>query len=320
MATANERQLIEWGSRLFYSMPTKGKRVRDVPSFSPGRVSANEIRNRVRQAVSPRAKQVVVKITGGGRGMAPVAAHLRYIARQGQPEVGGKGKSLELEDQDGEKISGTEQIKELQSDWRVAGSFIPESSARKEAFNIVLSMPSGTPAEHVLNSAREFAKEHFTGHKYVFVLHDDTDSPHVHLAVKAERWDGKRLNPRKTDLQQWRESFAQKLQDRGIDAITTRAASRNQTRAPQAIWRLKAGEAVQKPRPSEKSAESTAASRSEAVESWTKLREALATSGDPSDRALSIEVSSYMAKTFASKPAIAPDQAVPAPGLQRPRR
>ena len=133
MATANERQLVEWGSRLFYSMPKKGKRVKDVPSFTPGRVSANEIRNRVRQAVSPRAKQVLVKITGGGRGMAPVSAHLRYISRQGKPEVGGKGKSLELEDQDGEKISGTEQIKELQSDWRVAGSFIPESSVRKEA-------------------------------------------------------------------------------------------------------------------------------------------------------------------------------------------
>ena len=87
MATANDRQLVEWGSRLFYSMPKKGKRVNDAPSFTPGRVSANEIRNRVRQAVSPRAKQVLVKITGGGRGMAPVSAHLRYISRQGKPEV-----------------------------------------------------------------------------------------------------------------------------------------------------------------------------------------------------------------------------------------
>ena len=202
----------------------------------------------------------------------------------------------------------------------MAGSFIPESSVRKEAFNIVLSMPAGTPAEHVVDSAREFAKEHFSGHKYVFVLHDDTDSPHVHLAVKAERWDGKRLNPRKADLQQWRESFAQKLQDRGIDAIATRAASRNQTQAPQAIWRLKAGEAVKKPRPAERSSGSTAASRSAAVESWTQLREALAASADPSDRALSVEVGNYMAKTFVSKPTILPEHAAPAPGREQPRR
>ena len=298
MATANERMLVEWGSRLFYSMPKKGKRVHKAATFNPGRISANEIRNRVRQAVSPRAKQVMVKITGGGRGMAPIAAHMRYIARQGKPEVGGRGKSLELEDQDGEKISGTEEIKALQSDWRVAGSFIEESSQRREAFNIVLSMPSTTPPEHVLDSAREFARDQFSGHKYVFVLHDDTDSPHVHLAVKAERWDGKRLNPRKADLQAWRESFAQKLQDRGIDAIATRAASRNQTRAPQAIWRLKAGEKVREPRPEDRSGESNAQSRAQALESWRHLGQALETSAEPGDLALALEVKRYVGENF----------------------
>jgi hypothetical protein len=307
MATANEKSLVEWGSRLFYSMPKKGKHVQKTPSFGSGGISANEIRNRVRQAVSPRAKQVMVKITGGGRGMAPIAAHMRYIARQGQPEVGGRGKSLELEDQDGEKISGTEAIKELQGAWRVAGSFIEESSNRREAFNIVLSMPSGTPPEHVLSSAREFAKEHFKGHKYVFVMHADTDSPHVHLAVKAERWDGKRLNPRIADLQRWRESFAKSLQDRGIDAVATRAATRNQTRSPQAIWRVKAGDKVRAPRPAERAGKAGAQSRSDALESWQNLGKALATSPDATDRALATEVMSFIGQTFPqAKPGQAP--------------
>ena len=33
----------------------------------------------------------MVKITGGGRGMKAIAAHFRYIGRQGKEEVGGKG-------------------------------------------------------------------------------------------------------------------------------------------------------------------------------------------------------------------------------------
>ena len=102
-------------------------------------------------------------------------------------------------------------IEGLQYDWQRAGGFIPDESHRREVFNIVLSMPGGTPADQVRDAAKAFAKETFEGHKYVFALHDDTDSPHVHLAVRAERMDGYRLNPRKADLQRWRERFAARL-------------------------------------------------------------------------------------------------------------
>ena len=44
---------------------------------------------------------------------------------------------------------------------------------------------------------------------------------HVHLAVKAVDPDGARLNPRKTDLQHWRETFAEKLREQSIDANPT---------------------------------------------------------------------------------------------------
>ena len=37
------------------------------------------------------------------------------------------------------------------------------------------------------------------------VLHDHQANPHVHLSVRAESKNGRRLNPRKTDLQRWRE-------------------------------------------------------------------------------------------------------------------
>jgi hypothetical protein len=45
--------------------------------------------------------------------------------------------------------------------------------------------------------------------------------PHVHLTVKAAGHDGIRLNPRKPDLQRWREGFAEALREHGIEATTT---------------------------------------------------------------------------------------------------
>jgi hypothetical protein len=45
--------------------------------------------------------------------------------------------------------------------------------------------------------------------------------PHVHLTVKATGFDGMRLNPRKPDLQRWREGFAEALRQHGIEATTT---------------------------------------------------------------------------------------------------
>jgi len=51
--------------------------------------------------------------------------------------------------------------------------------------------------------------------------------PHVHLVVKAEHeYDGSRLNPRKADLQRWRERFAEYLTELGVAATATRREDR----------------------------------------------------------------------------------------------
>ena len=85
----------------------------------------------------------------------------------------------------------------------------------------MLSMPRGTDPL-MLFAAREFAKIEFADHRYVMVLHDHQANPHVHLSVKAESKHGQRLNPRKADLHRWRETFAERLRERGIDAEATR--------------------------------------------------------------------------------------------------
>jgi hypothetical protein len=82
---------------------------------------------------------------------------------------------------------------------------IPDESPRREAFNVILSMPAGTDPVMVQRAARDFASSEFADHKYVMVLHDHQANPHVHLSLRAESKHGKRLNPRKADLHRWRE-------------------------------------------------------------------------------------------------------------------
>jgi hypothetical protein len=111
-------------------------------------------------------------------------------------------------------------------------------SDRREAFNIMLSMPRGTDPLTVQWAAREFAQAELADHKYVMVLHDHQANPHVHISVRAESKHGKRLNPRKTDLHRWRETFAEKLRERGVEAEATRQATRGATRNHPDLWRL----------------------------------------------------------------------------------
>ena len=62
--------------------------------------------------------------------------------------------------------------------------------------------------------------------------HDDQDHPHVHVhvTVRAVDTDDRRLRVDRADLQQWREHFATKLRERGIEAEATPPKARGQHR------------------------------------------------------------------------------------------
>ncbi|MDQ2927884.1 MAG: conjugal transfer protein TraS, partial [Pseudomonadota bacterium] len=76
--------LVQWGERLFYP-GNRIVRTRPTPRLS-GSVGqrAAAIHRHIRATVVRRAPQVMVKVTGGGRGMAAIAAHLRYISKSGR--------------------------------------------------------------------------------------------------------------------------------------------------------------------------------------------------------------------------------------------
>ena len=233
MARDYEDEIVRWAEKLFYPVSLKGKVPRkDATSKKLGATAAKAIFShaRVRAQISRttrRSPEVMVKITnrlGAGKGMVSIRNHLTYISRNGK---------LDLETDTGERINDKETIVEYAHElkYQVRGLSIPEVSNRREAFNIILSMPSGTPPEKVREAAREFLEEEFGGkYRYCFVLHTDTGKPHVHACVLAvPLTKGKRLNPRKADLQRWREGFAEQLRQRGIHANATPRRTRGAT-------------------------------------------------------------------------------------------
>jgi Relaxase/Mobilisation nuclease domain len=186
-----------------------------------------------------RAPEVMVKVTGGGTHRKGVGAHLSYISRKGQ---------LEIETDEGERIDKKAQ-QGLLRDWhlelspgqyRKAKEGKPPPRAVKLTHNIVLSMPRPTPPEKVLSAAKAFAREKFAlKHRYALVLHTHQEHPHVHLVVKAEGADGRRLHIDKAMLRGWREDFARLMRDQGIAANATPRAlrGRNKGSTKDAVYR-----------------------------------------------------------------------------------
>lgn len=202
----------DWGARTDYGrvQGRKGRNIAGGRYSKPAPTKRPAGREKLAATVR-KAPEVMVKISGGGKDMRSIKAHMDYISRNG---------AVELEDEQGRVHQGKEDVRAVRDDWRGGG--IPyEDGKKREAFNIVLSMPPGTDRASVKNAARAFASELFGNHQYVFAAHDDEKHPHVHLAVKAVDLDGVRLNPRKTDLQHWRETFAEKLREQGIEANAT---------------------------------------------------------------------------------------------------
>jgi len=275
--------LVQWGERLFYP----GNRIVTAwTSRLRGQSRAAAIRSRI-EATVRRAPQVMVKVTGGGRGMAAIRAHFRYITKNGR---------LDIEDDRGAVEQGKDAVKEIERQWQFGGAYVGEEGHRREAFNVMLSMPRGTNPLIVQKAAREFAKVEFADHRYVMVLHDRQAHPHVHLSVKAESKHGQRLNPRKADLHRWREIFAERLREWGIDAEATRQASRGEYRNRDELWRIKAREQgrLKKERPQKKGGEAPRLTRQEALDAWKHIFKALADSTSKDDQALAKRIADFV--------------------------
>lgn len=195
--------------------PIDVRRARLTPAVLRSAVGSSSAQAVDRMArIARRAPEVMVKITGRTRDGAHLRAHLDYISRHG---------ALPLAGPDAERIEGRAAVTGLAAEW--SEELAIEPGRRKDSpasVSIVLSMPKGTDPGRLQDAAAAFAGEVF-GERfpYVFVLHDEGRHPHVHLTVRSLGLGGERLNPRKADLQLWRERFAHALRAREIEAEAT---------------------------------------------------------------------------------------------------
>ena len=214
----------------------RGEPLLDIASYArrgPGRrdrLSPAEI-EQIERTVR-RVPEVLVKVLSrGGQDLKSIQRHLDYIGRKGE---------VELETDEGERLTGRGIGKELLENWdldldsyrrRSGLSAAEEQRPPKLVHKLMFSMPPGTPPKKVLAAVQSFAREEFAlKHRYAMVLHTDEPHPHVHMVVKAVSEQGVRLNIRKATLRDWRKEFARHLRDLGVAANATERAVRGESR------------------------------------------------------------------------------------------
>jgi type IV secretory pathway VirD2 relaxase len=218
----------ELGNALSGSVKRKGNSTRKLRSTA--------------KRVSTHSSEVMVKVTGFGKGAGHVHAHLDYISRNGK---------VELENDRGEILTGKDEVNAFFKDWEKDFGDSKRHKNQRDTMHLVLSMPETVDSESVRSAARAFAQSTFgQNHEYVFALHTDEPHPHCHVTVKCLGFDGTRLNPRKDDLQAWREGFAEKLRDQGVDAEATPRRARGVVKKaePNVIRHIEQGDKSHKPR------------------------------------------------------------------------
>ncbi|RSV14874.1 hypothetical protein CA235_10130 [Sphingomonas sp. ABOLF] len=169
-----------------------------------------------------RVPEVMVRITGRQHGGGHVLANFSYISRLDH----GPDKELGLRTSEGDVIHDGREMQKLAQEWQEweMGDDVRRKGAT--SLSMILSMPSGTDPVRVEAAALDFAREEFANRSWVASLHVDRDHPHVHLTIARRDHDGRRFHPNRDDLFRYRQRFAEKLRDHGIEANATPAKAR----------------------------------------------------------------------------------------------
>ncbi|AWI35149.1 MobP1 family relaxase [Helicobacter apodemus] len=169
--------------------------------------------------------EVVVKITSGSKNLQALSRHINYISRDG---------NVELISSDFDRYIGKDETLEVKKIFKNEGSPIPlykeGAKEKRHTINMVFSMKKHftTPKEKLQQAAITSLKRMYPNNFFVVAFHNDTDNPHCHVCLKVADKNGKRINPRKSDLASLRTEFAKALNELGIEAKATNKQVKNQ--------------------------------------------------------------------------------------------
>lgn len=201
-----------------------------------GKLRAGVGRRRSRDkaaSVASGSSEVMVKISGYGKGGEHAKAHLMYITRHAMADK----EKIAIENDLGQLFDIVDDVKQLYQDWSrdiEANKQPGKSQNQRDTMHMILSMPGKNNPDLLRNAVRAFASDAFgRNHEYVFALHTDTDNDHCHLSVKCRGFDGRQLHVPKGQVQLWRQNFAERLREQGIDAEATARNLRGVVRKPE---------------------------------------------------------------------------------------
>lgn len=202
--------------------PRRGK-ADGVHFKKPGYVSA---------AQKQKAPQAVVKVISQARGFRALKL-MNYVARLDKEHTQEQG--LPLEDENGLQYEGADSVKAIYEEWKK--DFERATPGQKRPPRHVTHMifsgdceQSPENARAVLAAVSELMQEQLgsAGFRYLLVLHQDTAHPHVHVLVNNYNRDPEkpklRINP--PELMAFRQQFAQKMRERGLEQEATRRVDR----------------------------------------------------------------------------------------------
>ena len=114
----------------------------------------------------------------------------------------------------------------------------------------------------------------------------------MHLTIKTAGLDGVRLNPRKADIQRWREGFVEALREQGIDATTTSRLHRTTHER----WTIRRGvDPITKAKQIDRRLHATPVPpvQREVMQNYERVMKALAASDQDKDRQLAADLVGY---------------------------
>lgn len=185
------------------------------------RKAAEVVQQRYDDSHAGRDVEAQFRFQGYGNGVEWGTARVRELVGAADGEV---------RDDTGKLVGDATQAGDLvQKEWR------KELHSRKgrDVMHLIVSARAGTDATAFEGAVREFLGEQFSGHRYVFAVHDPALDPkemaeggkrphiHAHAIVTMRSETGERVVTSPQLFREWRSLMAEKAREQGIDMELT---------------------------------------------------------------------------------------------------
>ncbi|MBD9524253.1 conjugal transfer protein TraA [Ensifer sp. ENS02] len=182
--------------------------------------AAGIVQHRYDVSAAASAAGATFTFQGYGNGVEFGASRLRDLVEHHQDVRDDRGRPVS-----DEKAAGDLVLKE----WR--GEL--HSRKSRDVMHVIMSARAGTDVAAFERAARDFLAHQFSGHRYVFAMHDPASDPkeageggkrpHVHAhAIVAMRSDaGDRIETTPAVFREWRSAMAEKAREHGIQMEMT---------------------------------------------------------------------------------------------------